>query len=413
METRSPGPLARALFPLFLLCAAGCLRGTNVQVTASLDAATLAAIGAPIASLQVRAESQNGAILGEALISAADGAPIFDPADIGAEPQLRKTFVLEFKVTPDETVIIHAAGYTAADGSGIPVIAGRAPVLLSPRDDGSTNFLALGLGFACANGSLEPGEECDDGNAEPGDGCDALCDLGNDCGNGTVDAGEECDAGPANSQAPNAACRITCTLPDCGDGIEDGAPTAPGQPAEACDDGNAVNTDACVGACQDASCGDGFTQAGVEACDDANASNTDACTNVCEDAACGDGFVQSGEQCDDGGTANGDGCDAACQNEGAVCGNNSVEAGEQCDDGNLTDGDGCDSNCTDTACGNGIVTAPEQCDDGAANSQAPDAACRVDCSPQRCGDNVLDTGEVCDDGNNTDGDGCNAVCSGA
>ena len=54
--------------------------------------------------------------------------------------------------------------------------------------------------------------------------------------------------------------------PGCGNGIID--------PGEDCDDGNTVDTDACV-ACKAAVCGDGFVHAGVELCGDAPA---DACT---------------------------------------------------------------------------------------------------------------------------------------
>jgi cysteine-rich repeat protein len=54
-------------------------------------------------------------------------------------------------------------------------------------------------------------------------------------------------------------------------------------------------------------------QTGVEACDDANAVNTDACLSTCVAASCGDSFIQAGvETCDDANTANGDCCSAAC-----------------------------------------------------------------------------------------------------
>jgi cysteine-rich repeat protein len=81
---------------------------------------------------------------------------------------------------------------------------------------------------------------------------------------------------------------------------------------EACDDGNASNSDSCVGRCARARCGDGFVQAGVEACDDANQSNVDSCTNICAAARCGDGHVQPGESCDDGNQNNNDSCDTNC-----------------------------------------------------------------------------------------------------
>ena len=59
-------------------------------------------------------------------------------------------------------------------------------------------------------------------------------------------------------------------------------------------------------------CGNGILEAG-EGCDDGNGLNTDACLNTCVIATCGDGFVRSGtEQCDDHNTTNGDGCSSTC-----------------------------------------------------------------------------------------------------
>ncbi|HMV67419.1 MAG TPA: choice-of-anchor A family protein, partial [Myxococcota bacterium] len=120
----------------------------------------------------------------------------------------------------------------------------------------------------------------------------------------------------------------------CGDGIP--------QAGEQCDDGNAVNNDACTNTCTTPRCGDGIPQAG-EQCDDGNASNFDACTTSCRTAACGDGYLQPGETCDDGNNANNDGCNAACQPE--YCGDGVTQPGEQCDDGNNASGDGCSGGC--------------------------------------------------------------------
>jgi cysteine-rich repeat protein len=61
--------------------------------------------------------------------------------------------------------------------------------------------------------------------------------------------------------------------PACGDG-QVGA-------NEACDDGNAIETDSCLSTCLSASCGDGFTQAGVEECDDGNLVPGDGCSATC------------------------------------------------------------------------------------------------------------------------------------
>ena len=97
---------------------------------------------------------------------------------------------------------------------------------------------------------------------------------------------------------------------------------------EACDDGNDANDDACLNSasralrrrrarpgrrvrrrqrrptdtcnnCQPASCGDGVLQ--EERCDDGNDVETDACLSTCAPAVCGDGVVwEEREACDDG-----------------------------------------------------------------------------------------------------------------
>jgi cysteine-rich repeat protein len=96
---------------------------------------------------------------------------------------------------------------------------------------------------------------------------------------------------------------------------------------QVCGDDNVSYGNACWAACADAevvhagacACGDGYALPG-EACDDGDADDTDACPSTCEDAACGDGFVRAGvEECDDGDVADGDGCSAQCELE-PVCG---------------------------------------------------------------------------------------------
>ena len=59
-------------------------------------------------------------------------------------------------------------------------------------------------------------------------------------------------------------------MPRCGDGVADPSN------GEACDDGNTVNTDACLNSCKAARCGDAVVRTGVEECDDGNAVQTDA-----------------------------------------------------------------------------------------------------------------------------------------
>jgi cysteine-rich repeat protein len=129
------------------------------------------------------------------------------------------------------------------------------------------------------------------------------------CGNGMLEDGEECDDGNA---VDTDACPSTCIPASCGDGF-----VLAGM--EACDDGNALDDDACVGTCVAASCGDGLVYAGMEGCDDGNAEDTDDCLPTCVPASCGDGAVHAGlEQCDDGNGVGNDGCSATCL---AECGN--------------------------------------------------------------------------------------------
>ena len=95
---------------------------------------------------------------------------------------------------------------------------------------------------------------------------------------------------------------------------------------EMCDDGNQVNTDACLNNCRNAVCGDGIIRAGVEDCDDGNQNSDDpdvACRKDCTPQRCGDGIVDNGEECDDGNADDNDGCSNACvslvQPEGGEC----------------------------------------------------------------------------------------------
>jgi len=101
---------------------------------------------------------------------------------------------------------------------------------------------------------------------------------------------------------------------------------------EACDDGNALNVDACVVGCVFARCGDGFVAKGFEGCDDGNTVDGDACTNNCALPSCGDGIVQAGEECDDANQDDGDACTSRCLT--AKCGDGFVQTGvEACDEG--------------------------------------------------------------------------------
>jgi len=129
---------------------------------------------------------------------------------------------------------------------------------------------------------------------------------------------------------------------------------------EQCDDGNAIDTDACLSSCQNATCGDGFVRTGVEQCDDGNAVNTDACRNTCTLPVCGDGIRDSGESCDGadlggatcGGCAGTIACTASCALNTAGCTNGICSATETCAN--------CPADCTaggGAACGNGVCEA--------------------------------------------------------
>ncbi len=89
-----------------------------------------------------------------------------------------------------------------------------------------------------------------------------------ECGNGVLEEFEECDDGEANSDSTPNACRVTCHLPRCGDGILDDGPDF----GEECDDGadNKNNEpNACRQSCELPGCGDNVQDMG-EACDDGN-----------------------------------------------------------------------------------------------------------------------------------------------
>ena len=92
----------------------------------------------------------------------------------------------------------------------------------------------------CGDGERNANEVCDDGNVQSGDGCSANCQSLEVCGNGIVELAERCDD---SNQVDNDFCRNDCRVPQCGDGIVDGAL------GEACDAGalNANTSDAVCG----------------------------------------------------------------------------------------------------------------------------------------------------------------------
>lgn len=203
---------------------------------------------------------------------------------------------------------------------------------------------------------LAPGAESD-ASASP---IDARIDIDPPrCGNGRLDAGEDCDDGNA---IDTDACRATCVKAQCGDGVVF-------QGIEFCDDGNGEDGDACKSNCGPPECGDGIVQEG-EACDDGNTDNTDACLSSCAEATCGDGYLLAGkEQCDDANRLNTDAC-VSCSF--ARCGDGFVEAGkEQCDDANSEDNDACQNTCKVPVCGDGKKAITEECDLGPENGNRP------------------------------------------
>ncbi|MEO2136259.1 MAG: hypothetical protein ABGY28_02220, partial [bacterium] len=143
---------------------------------------------------------------------------------------------------------------------------------------------------------------------------------------------------------------------------------------------------------------------------------------VCD--TCSDGFPGSAESCDDGNLIAGDGCDAACQDEGCTAQTPGYPAAALCDDGNpctadrcvplqhvcehvdpCDDGIGCTADsCVVAACVNTV--SDQACDDG---NPCSDDACSplLDCS-------YLPNTLACDDADEcTSGDSCSlGVCSG-
>lgn len=202
-----------------------------------------------------------------------------------------------------------------------------------------TTTVTSGMSMTETMGTTEPppcnmNGICDEG--ESPQSCANDCEK---CGDGVLDEGEICDEGENNSSdnawhdgdEATAPCNSSCTgkVPFCGDTVcdppdensltcpDDGCVAACGdglmEGNEACDDGNLVNTDACLNDCQPASCGDGFVQDGFETCDDGNKFDTDACV-TCTLATCGDGITWAGmEDCDDANTEETDTCDSTCK----------------------------------------------------------------------------------------------------
>lgn len=197
------------------------------------------------------------------------------------------------------------------------------------------------LGPHCGDKSIQdPPEKCDDGtNLTPWTpssmsmACAPSCLKPAYCGDGLVQGlfGEKCDNGANNTDDPVMSyngCKTDCQPgPRCGDG------TPQASFGEECDNGFNLSsyvahpsaTD-CAPQCKKPRfCGDGNVDFPFEQCDrgaqNTNSGAYNSCTQDCKlGPRCGDGVVQqaAGEQCDDGNRNNGDGCSAACQNEGGI-----------------------------------------------------------------------------------------------
>lgn len=116
-------------------------------------------------------------------------------------------------------------------------------------------------------------------------------------------------------------------------------------PSEECDDGNTLNTDACVASCVLPACGDGYVQDGVEDCDDGNTTDGDCCSSSCHFEGAGSSCAADSNVCTD------DVCDGAGE---CTHPNNTAP----CDDGKIcTDGDHC-------AAGVCVSGGPLNCEDG-------------------------------------------------
>ncbi len=270
-------------------------------------------------------------------------------------------------------------------------------------DDGNeinTDNCVNCLEARCGDGFTHEGEEeCDDGNSLDTDACTTAC-RGAACGDFIIQPGqgETCDDG---NDLDSDDCTTACARARCGDGyIHEGT--------ESCDDGNIVETDACIG-CRDARCGDGLVYEGREACDDGNTLDSDACTSACQVARCGDGITQAvnNEDCDDGNDEDRDAC-VDCRLGRCGDGIRQGVLGEECDDGNRNDSDAC-IECRRARCGDGVIRARvEDCDDG--NLENTDD-CTNACQSPRCGDGITWNGvENCDDGNRVDEDACTSAC---
>ncbi|MFM2152050.1 MAG: hypothetical protein RL199_485 [Pseudomonadota bacterium] len=295
--------------------------------------------------------------------------------------------------------------------------------------DGVVNGDETGIDCGCAAGATcETPSACAAGEAcDSDDDCASLSCVRGRCSRGACGNGDNTTCGRACG-APcgdGLACRgdVDCASGLCVDGAcagtVSGGCAIGGSSYEAgtVDEGNASQfcNPAKPWAWSPVVCGDGLTTS-PEECDDGNALDDDACSSACKAATCGDGIVQSGagEECDNGSVSNG--VDGLCGGTCRVprCGDLLVTAGEECDDGNRVDGDGCNVAC-------GLETACELTDPVLAYTCDAPGTCRIQDGAPAClcpsGYTVAVGGHACDAitcaaGEYVDGNVCSSCPSG-
>ena len=313
----------------------------------------------------------------------------------------------------------------AEDASGTATVA-EATVTAPTCGDG----WICGTAGECTTGPSSGVEVCDNGTTTNSDtiadACRTTCAVAS-CGDGVTDTGEACDAGTSNiaesawDGTTLGLCSTTCSGIGCGNGTTDSG--------EDCDDGNTTvangTTDTCDSDCSTPACGNGVVSVDAndlaEACDDGNSLDTDMCVSGCVVATCGDGYTCSGAGCTTGPSSGVEGCDNgsstnsntvadACRTDcaSASCGDGVIDTGETCDNGSSnsdTTADACrvgatsvTTACTAASCGDGVIDAGETCDNGSSNSNSTADACRSTCVVASCGDSVVDAGEACEVG---------------
>lgn len=162
--------------------------------------------------------------------------------------------------------VLSSACFTGSDAAGLPC----------EKDDD------CGLKQTCENGFCggPPAgmETSSSGTIDPTTSNDGSSGPDPNCGNGTVEADEDCEPPGPGLNGPD--CDRDCTMPLCGDGIENPLATD----VEECDasmNSGAVDGPDCDVDCSAVVCGDAHANAFVEPCDDANADDYDGCTAQC------------------------------------------------------------------------------------------------------------------------------------